>query len=68
MEEVESYCEGVFRLSLYRGPMGFYLFYWQEPLLICVIQFPDCQQALDGYDGAINKLRQIRDEQRAGMN
>jgi hypothetical protein len=48
--------------------MGFYLFYWQEPLLICVIQFPDCQQALDGYDGAINKLRQIRDEQRAGMN
>ena len=68
MEEVETYCEGAFRLSLYRGPMGFYLFYWHGPLLVCVAQSPDCQQALDGFDGAINKIRQMREQQRAEMS
>jgi hypothetical protein len=68
MEEVETYCEGGFRLSLYRGPLGWYLFYWQEPLLVCVVQLADCQQALDGFDGAITKFRQLREQQRARMN
>ena len=68
MEEVETYCEGVFRLSLYRGPMGFYLFYWQGPLLVWTVQYPTCELALDGFDEAANKIRQMKEEQRAGMN